>query len=150
MKIIKTALMAYGDSRKFFHAPFLSICDGFELIGAYERSSKNIQKDFENTVSFDSLEELLSSDAELIVINTPVHTHFELSKKALEAGKHVLVEKSFTSNLAEAIELDALAKKLDLKLCVYQNRRYDSDFKTVQKNTSRKYFRRNCRRRNKI
>lgn len=133
MSKIKTALLAYGDSGKLFHAPFLNVHHGFELIGALERSKKNIENDFDNVRSFSSLEEVLESEAELIIINTPVHTHFDLTKKCLLAGKNVLVEKCFTTTFEEAIELDHIAKNENVKLCIYQNRRWDSDFKTVQK-----------------
>ena len=133
MKKIKTALLAYGGSGKLFHAPFLEVNDGFELIGAYERSQKNIQNDYPNVRSFDALEDVLESDADLIVINTPIDTHYDFTKKVLEAGKHALVEKAFTTTSQEAEALDKLAKEKNLKLCVYQNRRYDSDFRTVKK-----------------
>jgi predicted dehydrogenase len=49
------------------------------------------------------------------------------------AGKHAVVEKAFTANLAEALELEAVAKEKGLKLAVFQNRRWDSDLKTVKK-----------------
>ena len=132
MKKIKTALLSYGMSGKYFHAPFLELHKGFDLIGAWERSKKNIQQDYPDVKSYGSLEELLEDDAGLVVVNTPVETHFDYAKKALQAGKHVLVEKAFTTNAAEAEELKALADEKGLKLCVYQNRRWDSDFKTVK------------------
>jgi len=50
----------------------------------------------------------------------------------LLAGKHVVCEKAFTNTSAEAQELDDLANKKGLKLAVYQNRRYDADFLTLQ------------------
>lgn len=133
MQIIKTALLAYGGSGKLFHAPFLDVHNGYQLIGAWERSTKNIQHDYPNVQSFDTLEDVLQSDADLIIVNTPIYTHFEYSKKALEAGKNVLVEKAFTTTSAEAEELYQLAKSKNLKLCAYQNRRWDSDFLTVKK-----------------
>lgn len=133
MKTIKTALLSYGASGKLFHAPFLNLHDGYELIGAWERSKKNIVSDYPYTISYNSLEEILSSDAELIIVNTPIDTHFELTKKALEAGKNVVVEKAFTTTAEEAKILHQLTEKKKLKLCVYQNRRYDSDFLTVKK-----------------
>ncbi len=132
MQIIKTALLAYGGSGQLFHAPFLDVHNGYQLIGAWERSKKNIQKDYSEVISFDTLEDVLLSDADLIIINTPIATHFEYAKKALEAGKNVLVEKAFTTTSAEAEELYQLAKSKNLKLCVYQNRRWDSDFLTTQ------------------
>jgi scyllo-inositol 2-dehydrogenase (NADP+) len=132
MRIIRTALLSYGMSGKVFHAPFLDLHPGFQLTGAWERSHKNIQIDYPHVRSYASLKQLLQDDVELVVVNTPVATHFEYAKKALLAGKHVLVEKAFTSNVAEAEELYALAKEKKLKLAVFQNRRWDSDFKTVK------------------
>jgi len=67
------------------------------------------------------------------VVNTPNYTHYEFVKQALFAHKHVVVEKPFTVNLKEAAELVKLAKKQGKILSVFQNRRYDSDFKTVKK-----------------
>jgi predicted dehydrogenase len=63
-----------------------------------------------------SFEELLASDVEGIVIATPVPTHHELAKQALEAGKHVLVEKPPAMKAAETNELVAIAAQRDLVL----------------------------------
>lgn len=133
MQKIKTALLSYGMSGKVFHAPFLALHPGFELMGSWERSRKLIQKEYPTARSFPNLEAVLESDAELIVVNTPVGTHFDYAKQVLLAGKHALVEKAFTTTVAEAQELTDLAKAKGLKLAVFQNRRWDSDFKTVQK-----------------
>ncbi|MTK53065.1 Gfo/Idh/MocA family oxidoreductase [Paludibacter sp.] len=134
MKIINTALLSYGMSGKVFHAPFISLHEGFHLLGAWERSKKLIQDAYPGTRSYASLDELLADDAvELVVVNTPTYTHYEYTKRALEAGKHVVVEKAFTSTVAEAEELKMLAEKQGKKLAVYQNRRWDSDFLTVKK-----------------
>lgn len=133
MQKIKTALLSYGMSGKVFHAPFLRLHPGFELLGSWERSKKLIQKDYPTVTSYPNLEAVLESDAELIVVNTPVETHFDYAKKVLLSGKHALVEKAFTTTVAEAQELMELAKAKGLKLAVFQNRRWDSDFKTVQK-----------------
>lgn len=132
MNKIKTALLSYGMSGKVFHAPFLTVHPGFELIGSWERSKQAIQQDYPGTKSYSSLEELLQDDIELVVVNTPVATHYEYAKQVLLAGRHVLVEKAFTTTVAEAEELKALADEKGLKLCVYQNRRWDSDFLTVK------------------
>lgn len=132
MRKIKAALLSYGMSGRVFHAPFLELYDGFELTGAWERSKKLIQADYPQVKSYGSIEELLADDVELVVVNTPVETHYEYAKKALQAGKHALVEKAFTTTAAEAEELLAIAREKNLKLTVYQNRRWDSDFKTVK------------------
>jgi len=132
MQQIKTALLSYGMSGKVFHAPFLTLHPGFTLLGAWERSKHLIQEDYPTVKSYASLEELLADDVDLVVVNTPVDTHFEYAKKVLEAGKHALVEKAFTTTAAEAQELGDLAKAKNRKLTVYQNRRWDSDLKTVK------------------
>jgi predicted dehydrogenase len=119
-------------SGKVFHAPFLELHPGFELVGAWERSNKLIQIDFPNVKSYPTFEALLEDDVELIIVNTPTATHFEFAKKTLLAGKHIVVEKAFTTTVAEAEELKQLAESKKLKLSVFQNRRWDSDFKTVK------------------
>ncbi len=134
MQEIKTVLLSYGMSGKVFHAPFLEIHPGFELLGSWERSKKLIQEDYPEVKSFPSLESILEDKSiDLVIVNTPIDTHFEYTKKVLMAGKHAIVEKAFTSNVEEAKELVALAKEKGLKLSVFQNRRWDSEFKTVKR-----------------
>jgi len=133
MQKIKTALLSYGMSGKVFHAPFLDLHPGFELLGSWERSKKLIQEDYPSVKSYASLEELLSDNVDLVIVNTPVDTHYEYAKKVLLAGKHAVVEKAFTTTVAQAQELANIAKDKGVKLIVFQNRRWDSDFKTIQK-----------------
>lgn len=132
MKKIKTALLSYGMSGKIFHAPFLEVHPGFELVGAWERSHKNIENDYRGAKSYSSLEELLEDDIDLVIVNTPVETHYEYAKKSLLARKHTLVEKAFTASLAQAEELKGMTLMTGLKLSVFHNRRWDSDFKTLK------------------
>jgi scyllo-inositol 2-dehydrogenase (NADP+) len=134
MQILKVALLSYGMSGKVFHAPFLEFHKGFELLGSWERSNKKIQLDYPQAKSYASLEAILNDkNIDLVVVNTPISTHYDFTKKVLLAGKHALVEKAFTTTIAEAQELDALAKAKNLKLAVFHNRRWDSDFRIVQK-----------------
>lgn len=133
-KTINTAILGYGFSGSIFFAPFLHLHEGFLLKGAWERSKKKIQNDYPYVKSYASLEEIISDDTiDLVVVNTPIDTHYTYAKKVLEAGKHAIVEKTFTNTAAEARELHELATVKDLHLFVYQNRRYDSDFLTSKK-----------------
>jgi scyllo-inositol 2-dehydrogenase (NADP+) len=132
MKKVKTALLSYGMSGKVFHAPFLTLHPGFELMGAWERSKDLIRQDYPHAKRYESIEALLADDIDLVVVNTPVDTHYEYAKQAIAAGKHTLVEKAFTTTAAEAKELGELAKAKGVTLTVYQNRRWDSDFLTVK------------------
>ena len=132
--MIKVALLSYGMSGKVFHAPFISLHPGLELKGAWERSKKVIAGDYPGVTSYTSMEDILNAkDVDLVVVNTPTYTHYDYAKKVLEAGKHVVVEKAFTGNAAEAEDLKAIAQKKGVKVSVFQNRRWDSDFKTVKK-----------------
>lgn len=134
MQKIKTALCSFGMSGWVFHAPFIHLHQGFELYAVFERTKNLGEEKYPGIKTFHSLEAMLADEAiELVIVNTPNYTHFDYAKQALLAGKHVIVEKPFTNTVAEAEELIALAAKQNKKLSVYQNRRWDSDFKTVQK-----------------
>jgi len=133
MSVINTALLSFGMSGRVFHAPFVQQHAGFSLAGSWERSNKVISQHYASARSYDTLEDVLTDPAvDLVVVNTPTLTHFEFTKNALEHGKHVLVEKAFAGNADEAIELRALAQQKGRKLAVFQNRRWDSDFQSVQ------------------
>lgn len=134
MKKVKAALLSYGMSGKVFHAPFIELHPGFELAGSWERSKQLIQQDYPHTKSYPSLEAVLEDDTiDLIVVNTPTETHFEFAQKALQADKHIVVEKAFTTTVEEAVKLKDLSEAKGKLISVYQNRRWDSDFKTVKK-----------------
>lgn len=133
MNKIKTGLAAYGMSGQVFHAPFIATNQHYELTAITERSKNLAQERYPETRIVRHFEELLDiDDLELIIVNTPDNTHYEYARRALEAGKHVVVEKPFTTTVEEANELVALASDKGLVLSVYQNRRWDSDFLTVK------------------
>ncbi|WP_202913642.1 Gfo/Idh/MocA family oxidoreductase [Pararcticibacter amylolyticus] len=130
---IVTGILSYGMSGRVFHAPFVNANPGFRLYAVTERSSKNAQKRYPEIISYNSVEELLNDQAiELVIVNTPNNTHFEYALKALQAGKHVLVEKPFAATSAEAKQLFDLGREKGCKVMVYQNRRWDSDFQQVK------------------
>ena len=131
---IRTALLAYGMSGKLFQAPFLTAHAGFELLAVAERTEQRMHRDYPDIRSYPSVAELLAApDLDLVVVNTPSSTHFELASQALRAGKHVLLEKPVATSLAQLQELLALAKQMGRHLLAYQNRRWDSDFIAVQR-----------------
>ena len=134
MQKIKTAILSFGMSGRVFHAPFLHLHNGFELVGAWERNKETIHEFYPGAKTYTSLESLLVDDSiELVIVNTPTYTHFDYAKQALLAGKNIVVEKAFTTTVSEAEELKVLAEKQNKRIAVFQNRRWDSDFKTVQK-----------------
>lgn len=132
MPIITTALLSFGMSGRVFHAPFIQYHPGFRLAGSWERSNNSIAKHYPSARSYDSLDQVLNDpDIDLVIVNTPTFTHFEFAKSALQSGKHVVVEKAFAGSADEAAELRDLALEKQRKLSVFQNRRWDSDFQSV-------------------
>jgi scyllo-inositol 2-dehydrogenase (NADP+) len=134
MTPINTALCSFGMSGRVFHAPFLNMNPGFNFCAVWERTKNLAEKKYPGINTYKTLEDMLADDSiELVIVNTPNYTHYEYAKKSLEAGKHVVVEKPFTVTVKEGDKLIDLAKKQSKKLSVYQNRRYDSDYKTIKK-----------------
>jgi len=131
---IKTAICSFGMSGLVFHGPALKINKHFEVVSILERTKNLSNHLFPKTTIVRSFEEILNNpEIELVIVNTPDEFHYEMVKKVLKAGKHVVVEKPITQKSIEAKELVDLAKKMNLVLTVYQNRRWDGDFRTVQK-----------------
>jgi scyllo-inositol 2-dehydrogenase (NADP+) len=134
MEKIKTALCSFGMSGWVFHAPFISVHPGFEFYAVWERTKNLAEERYPGVKTFRTLEAMLADDnIELVIVNTPSVTHYDFAKQVIAAGKHLVVEKPFTATVAEAEELIQLAQAKNVKLSVYHNRRYDSDFKTVKK-----------------
>jgi predicted dehydrogenase len=77
-----------------------------------------IKEKFPATDLTTDCQNVINSDTDIIVISTPVDTHYKLAKKALESGKHIWVEKPFTSTSNEAEELIEIADKRNLKIFV--------------------------------
>jgi predicted dehydrogenase len=123
-------------SAKVFHIPFITSTPQLRLHAILQRTPKDgnsAPKDHPDVKHYTDTKALLADpDVHVIVITTPPDMHFELTKAALEAGKHVLTEKPFVPTSAEADKLIALAKEKQRLICVYQNRRWDSDFLTVK------------------
>ncbi|RRB02609.1 oxidoreductase [Larkinella rosea] len=132
-RTIQVGLIGFGLSGRYFHAPFLTVNPHFKLAKVVERHRTDAEA-FDPTIqTVRSHEELLADpDLDLIIVGSPNDTHYSYAKAALEAGKHVLIEKPFANSLEQARELLDLASKKGLVVIPYQNRRYDADFLTIQ------------------
>ncbi|WP_029038810.1 Gfo/Idh/MocA family oxidoreductase [Salinimicrobium xinjiangense] len=137
MKQLHTAFVGYGPGGRIYNAPILSSVPGFRIDMILTSSSKNVKaarNDFPKAEIVGDYNKILNNkDIDLVVLVLPNHLHYEYAKQALEAGKHVLVEKPFTTHVWEANELIKLAYDNNLVLSVNHNRRWDSDFLTVKK-----------------
>ncbi|MEG0275454.1 MAG: Gfo/Idh/MocA family oxidoreductase [Coprobacillus sp.] len=125
-----------GKSANRYHIPFvLKRPDKMKVKMIYTRDhSQDVWDEVPGVIYTEDIQELLTDpDIQLIVLSTPAQSHYELAKMVLNANKNCLVEKPFTETLEQAKELYALAKEKNLLVQCYQNRRFDSDFLTVQK-----------------
>ena len=132
--MIDVGLIGFGLAGRTFHAPFISSVEGLRLAAILQRHGSDATQEYPDAHVVRDLDELLAIDGiRLIVIATPNQTHFELAKQCLLAGRSVVVDKPFVTTYAEAENLVKLSEERQRLLCVYQNRRWDGDFLTVQR-----------------
>ncbi len=130
---MKTGVVGYGVAAQFMHLPFIVTNPNFELQTILQRHGDEAKEKYPSVHVVRSLEEMLADESlELIVITTPNDSHFDYAWRALEAGKHVVLEKPFTIRSEDAKKLITQAEKKERILSVYQNRRYVSDFLTIR------------------
>ncbi|MEW2307970.1 Gfo/Idh/MocA family oxidoreductase [Streptomyces sp. NPDC006864] len=133
---LRVALVGYGLAGSVFHAPLVSATDGLVLdtvVTSDEERRAQARAAFDDVRFAASPDELWGrADAlDLVVIASPNKTHVPLATAALKAGLPVVVDKPIAGTAAEARELAALAEERALLLSVFQNRRWDNDFRTL-------------------
>ncbi|MCL2900264.1 oxidoreductase [Brenneria tiliae] len=130
---VRVGLLGYGYASKTFHAPLIAGTPGLELAAISSSNADKVRADWSTIrVASDPQTLFNDPDIDLIVIPTPNDTHFPLAKQALQAGKHVVVDKPFTVTLSQAHELGLVAEHTGKLLSVFHNRRWDSDFLTLK------------------
>ncbi|WP_225409432.1 oxidoreductase [Stigmatella hybrida] len=130
-KPLRVGLIGYGLSGATFHARLLAAEPAFVLDAVSTRNAEAVARDWPSArvLSVDAL--LADPTLEVAIVTSPNDSHAELARRALQAGKHVVVEKPFTLDSGEALQLGALARERGLCLAVFHNRRWDGDFLTV-------------------
>lgn len=124
-----------GKSTNRYHIPFLMRRkDTIKVKTIYARTLRDEWARWDGVKYTDDIDELLSDDEiDVVVITTPPQAHYSVAKQVLEAGKNVVLEKPFCHSVSEAQELFDLAREKGVMLQCYQNRRFDSDYLTMQK-----------------
>jgi len=125
---IATGLIGYGLAGAVFHAPLIQACPGLALAAVATRRAVPLGV----PAVADPLALIADPAIALVVIATPNATHFPLALAALDAGKHVVIDKPFTATVEQADRLIALAGERDRRLSVFHNRRWDGDFLTAR------------------
>ncbi|WAP56264.1 Gfo/Idh/MocA family protein [Streptomyces sp. S465] len=134
----RVGLIGYGLAGSVFHAPLIAATEGLVLdtvVTSSPERQRQARGEFPDVRLADSADELWgrADELDLIVIASPNRTHVPLARAALQAGLPTVVDKPLAATAAEAEELAALAEARGLLLSVFQNRRWDNDFRTLEK-----------------
>ncbi|WP_242138223.1 oxidoreductase [Sphingomonas sp. TREG-RG-20F-R18-01] len=130
---IRVGLIGYGLAGACFHAPLITALDAFALSAVVtSRDAAVAQALPQARVVRDSTDLFEDRAIDLVVIAVPDAQHAPLARAALEAGKHVVIDKPFVTDPADGAALAALAAARGLMLSVFHNRRWDGDFLTVR------------------
>lgn len=133
--MLTIAYIGNGKSANRYHLPFSTkLKDKIKVKTIYSPRTESPWEKLEGVHYTTEINDIFDdSEIQLVVVSTPSNLHYHYGKMVLEHGKNVLVEKPFTETAAEAKELFKLAEEKGLLIQCYQNRRFDSDFLTVQK-----------------
>ena len=132
--VLRVGLVGFGLSGRYLQAPFYRAHPGFAVRRVVTSRAKELAEEFPHLKPTRGLEEVLADPSiDLVSIATPNATHYEMARAALEADKHVLVDKPAAATAAELRELRDLAARRGRHLFVFQNRRWDSDFLTLRR-----------------
>jgi scyllo-inositol 2-dehydrogenase (NADP+) len=134
---LRVALIGYGVAGSVFHAPLISATSGMKIAAIITRSparQQQARRDFPKAEIFDSTDQLWPQAAhfDLVVVAVPNRLHAPLGIAALNAGLPVVIDKPLAGSVADAENLLATSQKTGKLLSVFQNRRWDNDFLTVQ------------------
>lgn len=131
---INVGLFGYGMAARVFHAPVIRSLPQLRLKKVVERHGDESRKQNPSVEVVRDADALLQDEAiALVVVAMPNVSHFDLARRSLLAGKHVVVEKPFTVTSAQAQQLIELAHERNRLISVHQNRRWDGDFLTVKR-----------------
>jgi scyllo-inositol 2-dehydrogenase (NADP+) len=131
---IRTAVLGYGFAGRIFHSPFVATVPGLELAAIVQRNGDSAAADYPAARILRSVDEAFDDAAiDLIVVATPNDSHVELATRALEAGKHVVIDKPIAGSSAEVRALIALAQRQGKVMAPFHNRRFDGDYLTVRR-----------------
>jgi predicted dehydrogenase len=132
--MIRAGVIGFGMGGRVFHGPLLSSVEGLEFAAVLERSTGKAAARYPGVTTYRTLEAMLADPSlGLFVVTTPSGTHFEVARQLLEAGRNVVVDKPMSVASAQIAELIRLAHAKNVLLAPFHNRRWDSDFQTIQK-----------------
>jgi len=129
---LNVGLVGFGFGGQVFHAPIIRAVAGLHLTTIVRRNGASDPR-YPDVTFVRSVDELLARPIDLVVVATSNTSHHPIARQCLLAGRHVVVDKPFTTTVAEAEDLVQVAKQKGRVVSVYQERRYTGDFVTVQR-----------------
>jgi predicted dehydrogenase len=130
---VRYGLVGYGSGGRIFHAPLIASTPGIEFVGVVTRSAERRAQLPAGLAAFDGIADLAAAGVQAVTVTTPAATHAGLALEAIGHGLAVVVDKPFALDAAAAREVTEAAERAGVPLTVYQNRRWDSDFRTVRR-----------------
>ena len=135
MTAIRTGIIGYGLSGRIFHSPFIAANPAFSLdviSTSNEARAHQAREQHPSATVVATPDELLDSDLDLVVLASPAQVHLEQAQGAIAKGIAVVIDKPFAASVAEATRIIDASEDAGVPLTVYQNRRWDGDFRTVR------------------
>jgi predicted dehydrogenase len=132
---VRIGLVGYGKGGRLFHAPLIARAEGCVVGGVVVRSPERraaLAADLPGVPVAGSLAELADAGVDAVVVTTPLDSHIQLVREAIGLGLPVVCDKPFARDAAAARETVLAAERAGVLLTVYQNRRWDADYRTVQ------------------
>ncbi|MET0416418.1 MAG: Gfo/Idh/MocA family oxidoreductase [Actinoplanes sp.] len=133
---VRFGLVGFGSGGRIFHAPLIASAGNIDFVGVVTTNAERraeLASERPGVRAFDSIADLAAAGVEAVTISTPAATHADLAQEAISQGLAVVVDKPFTLDAESAQAVVAAARERGVLLSVYQNRRYDSDFRTVRR-----------------
>jgi Predicted dehydrogenases and related proteins len=131
---IRVGLIGYGTAGRVFHAPFIAADPAYDLTAVVTSRADLVAAEHAGARVVGSVDDLLAADdLDLIVVASPTFLHGAHAAAALDSGRPVVVDKPFATTTAEGRGLIERAEAAGLLFTVFQNRRWDGDFRTIRR-----------------
>ncbi|MDP2560463.1 Gfo/Idh/MocA family oxidoreductase [Psychrobium sp. 1_MG-2023] len=132
LQTVRTAIIGYGTSGQMLHQPLINANEHFELVAVATNQSSQSLNLPQGCKQRSVVDILNDNDIELVVIATPNNCHYSIAKQALEASKHIIVEKPLALSSAQIEELVSIANQRNCVMTTFHNRLWDCDYLAIK------------------
>ncbi|MEY9951645.1 Gfo/Idh/MocA family oxidoreductase [Leifsonia sp. EB34] len=131
---LRVGLVGYGVAGRVFHAPLIAADPDLELTAVVTSQTSRLAEDHPDAVTVPHLEALLAHPGlDVVIVASPTPLHAEHATAAIDAGLATVVDKPFAADTASGFALIERARAAGVPFTVFQNRRWDGDFRTLRR-----------------